>query len=146
MLLWIGIGVGLIYPTTHTIRVINEHKNSGAGYTSKTWRKNETIHYLLNNKPLDSECVLYSNDPDAMDFLANVTAKLSPRNTKGAAITVDIASLESKFPVEKKACLVWFNQTAWRKYLFTPDELKRVATLDKVAQFDDGTIYVVTKK
>lgn len=42
--------------------------------------------------------------------------------------------------------LVWFSNSAWRRYLFTPEELGETCRLERCHEFADGAIYRLRRR
>lgn len=144
----IGIAIWLIYPIRATILKAVKQTQIGEGYSGQAWMDSETIQYLLQHRTLESECTVYTNGPDAVYILAHLATQLSPARTKYNYIETvnDISSLRGRWPEDNKACLVWFDELDWRKYLFTIDELQAIANIDLIARLEDGAIYSITRK
>jgi len=147
ILLAVTIVMWLVYPARATMSLITNAMSQGQGYSSKIWRNSQTIKYLLQNRTLESECVIYTNGPDALYILANLTARMSPRRTmyNSPKIINDISSLKGFWPEESNSCLIWFDRIG-RNYLFTLDELRTVANMQQIIRFEDGAIYSVKRK
>ncbi|MBW8011279.1 MAG: hypothetical protein FVQ83_08570 [Chloroflexi bacterium] len=143
----IGIAIWLAYPLHSTfLEVVNITQN-GQRYSSKAWLESETIHYLLQNQSLESECTIYTNDPFASYILAHLIITTSPAKPQYPfpENENEISTLRGSWPEESRACLVWFDVTN-RPDLLNIDELKTVANLAPIMYFDDGGIYSVVSK
>lgn len=142
-----GVAMWLLYPTIETTRRIGDAVINGQGYSGKSWRTSQTIEYLRRNHTLASECVIYSNAPDALYILANMSAQYPPSKTRynSPERVNDISSLRGTWPGEASACLVWFDRYNVG-YLFSIDELQTIASMRRVVGFDDGGVYYVTRK
>lgn len=146
-LIMIGITLFLIVsPAIATTKQLIYHlQKGGDGYNGKSWRGNHTVQFIREND--FSDCTIYSNGADVLYLLADIIAKPIPARSSGATILVNISSLKGTFPEENEACLVWFDQiTPWRPYIFTPEQLATVTTLDEIMGLDDGTIYLISKE
>ena len=147
ILLMVAIAVWLVDPTRTAISSIINAMKRGQGYSSEYWRSSQTSEYLLQNRTLQSECVIYTNAPDALYVLANLTAKMSPsrRMSNAPDILNDISSFRGSWPEERNACLVWFDKIG-RQYLFTVDELQTIANVQQIIRLEDGRVYSVARK
>ena len=147
ILLTAAIAMWLIHPARGTISSITNTMSQGQGYSSESWRNNQTIEHLLQNRTLESKCVIYSNAPDAVYILANLTAKMIPMRTgyHSTEVVNDISNLRGSWPEEGSACLVWFSRKN-RKHLFTVDELQTIANVQQIIHLKDGAVYSVTRK
>lgn len=136
----------LAYSGAAAIVLISRAQNQGQGYNSLPWRSSQTINYLLKETNLQSNCTIYSNAPDALYILGNITAKLSPKKTmyNSPEVVEDLSSLRGSWPEENQACLVWFHEDI-RSYLFTVDELRTIANVQPIAHLEDGSIYLITR-
>lgn len=147
ILLAVAIAVWLVYPARAAMSSITNAMSQGQGYSSESWRNSQTIEYLLQNRMLDSGRVIYTNGPDALYILANLTAKTSPsRAMYNSPETVnDISSLKGSWPEENNSCLVWFDKID-RQYLFKVNELQTIANVQQIIRLEDGAVYSVTRK
>jgi hypothetical protein len=140
------LAIWFIYPTYETIHLTSNQMEKGSGYTSEIWNNSETIHYLLQQRTLESMCTIYTNGEDVIYFLAGLQTKQSPRNNLRGDGFTDISQLKGLWPQESKICLVWFDNITWRTYLFPPDELMSIVSFDEITRFQDGAIYVYLRK
>jgi hypothetical protein len=137
----------LLYPARATMSSIANAMSHGEGYSGESWRSSQTIEYLRQNRALVSECVIYSNAPDAIYILADLTAKMSPKkgSYNSPELVQDVSSLRKSWPEQGNSCLVWFDNK-FRDYLFTVDELQTVANMQLIMRTADGAVYSVSKK
>jgi hypothetical protein len=145
--LLVGLAIWFVYPVHSTyLEAVNLFRN-GLRYSSRAWVDSKTIHYLLENKSLESECTIYTNDPYATYILAHLVVKESPARSPylSPEMLNNISELRGSWPEENKSCLVWFNMTN-RTDLFTFDELQTVASFALINRLEDGSIYSVTKR
>jgi len=148
ILLAVAIVMWLLYSSIVATRSIVNAMSHGIGYSGESWKSSQTIEYLRQNQALVSECVvIYSNAPDALYVLANLTARMSPEKThyNSPEIVQDISSLRKSWPEESNSCLVWFDKID-RKYLFTVDELQAVANMQLIIRTEDGAVYSVARE
>lgn len=145
--LLICIAGWLIYPIYSTLVDAANFSHAGLRYSSKGWVDSQTIHYLLQNPKLESECTIYSNDPDAIYILTHLVVKITPAKTEYNSLEKanDISKLRGSWPKENNVCLVWFDLTK-REYMFTSDELQTAANLSPIVRLQDGVVYAVTRK
>jgi len=133
------IAIGLVYPMISTTSNAIYLVKYGDGIATEAWMKSETIQYIRENP---SECTYYSNGPDVIYFLTGVDAKFVP--SRGGAL-VDISSQEGTWPQATRACLAWFDNIN-RTTLYTPNELLLITNLEQVIKFNDGVIYIISRK
>jgi len=147
VLLAVALAAWLVYTAKATAPVIKYATSQGWGYSSRTWRDSQTIKYLLEHQTLASECMLYTNDPEALYVLANLAGKLSPQKSmyNSPEIVTDISDLRGTWPEETNSCLVWFDRTH-RDFLFTVGELQVIARMQQITSLEDGTVHSVTRK
>jgi len=145
-LLVIGIAIWLVYPIRSTMLDAESLISNGKGYSGKAWMDSETVQYLLQHRTLESECTLYTNNPDAAYILAHFATKLSPvRPRHHSQETVnDFIKLKGTWPEESNACLVWFDRIG--RNVYTVDQLQAIVNIDLIAHLDDGAIYSITRK
>ena len=134
-----GIALWLVYPMVTTMSYAANLVASGDGISGAAWMQSATARYIRQNPAM---CTFYSNGPDVIYILAEVDAKWVP--SRGGNIN-DISSLKGLWPKDSKACLVWFDNID-RTSLFTPNELLSITSLEQVIKFDDGVIYLITRK
>jgi len=111
-------------------------RDGAGGYNTKARRESETIACARQVLSTTAGVRVYSNGPDVLWELAGVNATEAPRRTK-----VSLGYLEGRWPAENGSVLVWFANLAWRKYLYTIEELQQVATLREVAHLRDGSVF-----
>ncbi|MHC1732032.1 MAG: ArnT family glycosyltransferase [Bacteroidales bacterium] len=118
---------------------------SGKGYSSLSWRTSETIEFVNQNKNLFLKKRIYSDDPWALIYLANINADLSPKKNYYASDQVanTIASLKNSWPNEDESYLIWFSIKPY--YLFDVDELKNIVKIETIKTLKDGAVYKIEK-
>lgn len=133
----------VVAPLRATYSQVNRKAAQGAGgYNSRRWQESELVTYFRQNGQPKGETV-FSNSPDALYILADVTAKSSParRNYNSEETTgVTDKNLFTKYPGLDGAMLVW-SEPNWRDYLFTLDDLRTMCDLERIATFSDGSIW-----
>lgn len=145
ILLTIVTAVWLVFLAGVTMLNAGVTSKQGRAFSSQSWKNSQTIRYVLHSGIPDG--VIYTNAPDALYLLANITGKRSPNKTmyNSPKIVNTLSSLKGVWPEEGKAYLVWL-QAFDRKHLFTPDELKTIADVQQIVRLEDGAIYRVTRK
>ena len=119
----------------------------GAGeYHGKVWQNSSLIQYL-RSRPLEKNRPVYSNDPDALYILANISSRMSPARTayNSPAAQNVLSDLKTLWPEQSPAYLIWFDNCP-REYLFTVGQLGTIADISQTERFADGAIYIVLKK
>jgi hypothetical protein len=111
-------------------------KDGAGGYNTKACRESETVACARQVLSTTGGVRVYSNGPDVLWELAGANATEAPRRTK-----VSLGYLKGRWPAENGSVLVWFANLAWRRYLFTIEELQKVATLREVAHLSDGSVF-----
>jgi len=132
----------VVAPLRTTYSQVNRKAAQGAGgYNSRNWQESELVGYFRQNgQPKE---IVFSNSPDALYILADVTAKMSPaklnyNSNKGTGVTNE--NMFTEYPSLDGAILVWFKPN-WRNYLFTLDDLDTMCDLEEIATFSDGSIW-----
>jgi hypothetical protein len=129
----------LCFPLSEVaVATAGRFKNGAGGYSTKTWRESETVAFAKQKMSANDDIPVYSNGPDALWELARMNATLSPYRTA--------RDLRGRWPTENGSVLVWFKNITWRKYLFSVEELEKVANVVEVARFSDGSIYRVSAR
>jgi hypothetical protein len=144
----IGIALLVSYQVTNTKHFIGEYiKLSGWGFSCDSWRESETIAYLTRHELLGKNYTLYSNEPEAVYILTNLTTKRSPAKTfYNSPKHFDIyPNQKDGWLTGENVCLIWFDKTN-RNFLFTLDELQKNINMTEVAHLKDGEIYTFSIK
>lgn len=141
------LSIWMLYPALLTLILLKESMSDGKGYNNVLWQNSQTIKYLQNNQSLESRCTFYSNMPELVFYRANIKNKKSPQKTwyNSTDIFQTLDDLQGSWPKESSACLVWFKDIT-SKSLFSLSELKSIAELDPIANFQDSTIYTIRRK
>lgn len=139
-----GVAIWLIYPASSMVEAVIWQHREGSGFNSKLWRSSQTIEYLRWTKL--PKCAIYSNGPDVIYHYLDMDVKSIPPRSDDTIIGNVPANLEYFFLENDRACLIWFNQLSWRSYLITPEEVLLVTNIEQSIPFDDGTIFMVSKK
>lgn len=122
----------IVYPAIYGVASLYaDVKNGVGGYTSRPWEESDFIA-LLKEQPLRGQ--LYSNRPEALYVLLELTVQKLPENRD--------AALAFRNKLDGDTYLLWFEN------LDTPalsiSELERFVKLDPVASSSDGVVYRVT--
>lgn len=144
-----GIITWMIYPVGKAVYIVNDYiKFSGIGFNSEYWKNKDIIKYLNNNRNLGNKYTFYSNVPEAVYLLTNIQARWSPAKTfyNSPQLVETGSNLKQTWNMTDKICLVWFDKIEKRKFLYPIDELQKSFPLIKLAQFNDGTIYLLGNK
>lgn len=137
----------VVSPLRAVIADFNARAMHGAGkYSTREWQESQLVaHFKEIGQP--SGELLFSNAPDVLYILADVTASWSPPKrwyNSSATTGITAANLFERYPGLDGALLVWCDRRA-RDYLFTPDELQKMCTLSVISDFEDGTVYRVER-
>jgi hypothetical protein len=143
----IGIAIWLLYPISSTAIKAVKLNSNGRGFASKAWVESETVKYLNDHQTLKSECTFYTNGTDITYLLADLPSKTSPIATEyySSVVINTISSFKGTWPKESNACLVWFDKIN-RNYLYTVDQLQKIANIEPIALLEDGAIYTIARK
>ena len=141
--------LGSIKPVSYSIKIINYHYHNGAGYSGSLWQKNIKEKWLESLKDnYIKNSAIYSNEPFEVYYLINNYAKWSPRKTfyDSDEIYVRLKDLKGKFPDEKNAYLIWFNDIEFHKTsLYSPTELADVLDMKIIDSSEIGTLYLIKR-
>lgn len=143
LLLYVFIFLFLIYPVRSTALIEIRHFFEGSQYGDYFWKNSKTIEYIRENKL--QNCTIFTNGKDVLYLYLNLNEKSIPSKSKGSIIVADKSDLQKFFGKEEKACIIWFNRIN-REYLFTPQEIISVTSLEKIITLDDGKIIFVSGK
>ncbi|MFC2028852.1 ArnT family glycosyltransferase [Chloroflexota bacterium] len=114
-------------------------RTNGYWLSDHSWKSSQTIQFLRENT---LECKVYSNAPDVIYILADKETNLLPGRGNES---IDVTTLKGQWPQEDQVCLVWFTNIS-RRILYTKDELLSITNMENFKQFDDGVLYVVSRK
>jgi len=147
------VGIWLLYPL-RTIRAdVRTGLDQGWGYSGRLWRESPTVQYLQHH-PLPASQAIYSNGPDVLYILVHLQSKLSPLKTidtsgeipASSPVAQDLSQVSDLWPGPSASYLIWFDKITDRHYLYALNDLQRVASFQQVDRFDDGAIYLVSRK
>lgn len=147
---WLVVGVltvVFIKPIKSTIGIIQLTRKEGRGYSSQSWRNSPTIAFLSKNKWCDLNDPFFTNEPEALYFLAGLVAQESPRKNmyNSPKVIADLLTLQNTWPPPQGAYLIWFNKSNRTNGLFSLEELMTIAQFQTLATLDDAIIFRVTR-
>jgi 4-amino-4-deoxy-L-arabinose transferase-like glycosyltransferase len=128
------------------VRTVKAAEDGAGGFQRRSWYESPMLVALLEEFPAP-ELPIYSNSPDAVYFFLGEPARLSPRRLSpdGVPSAELLRALDGKWPPEEEALLLWFDKQE-RTYLFAPEELATVVSLEPLADFEDGALYTLQRK
>jgi 4-amino-4-deoxy-L-arabinose transferase-like glycosyltransferase len=136
------LSLWLCFPLTWVLRsTARRYENGAGGYNTRTWRESETIAQARRLPSTSGGNHLYSNGQDVLWALARVDAGWVPSRTE-----VALSDLRGRWPEDSMSMIVWFDSIAWRKHLFSVEELGEISDIERVAQLNDGSIYRVSPR
>lgn len=118
-------------------------KKDGIGYNSRRWRESSTIQFLQEHSHLVGCSPIYSNEPEALYIVANLSASLSPVKREYNSPpnrNRTIRDLRGNWPDQNGAILVWFENSD-RNYLFTREEVLSITDSTLLFRSEDGLVY-----
>ena len=139
--IWLSIAAVALWDSTQS-RIAN----GAGGYNRTSWQQDDVIDYLRNlREPL--VCPIYSNAPDALYILANISAEMSPAHkiNNSTQVTAELADLRNVWPPEKSTCIVWLNRQE-RSYLFPLESLLSTVQIDREVILEDGSLHIVRRR
>jgi hypothetical protein len=135
------LALWLCYPLAFVAQSSIHNIRDGAGdYSTRAWRGSETIAYSRRVLSNESNVRVYSNGAMALWELARVNANEMPDRK-----SVNLSDLAGHWPAVDGSVLVWFENPAWRRD-FSIEELGRIARVEEVAHFGDGSVYRVWRR
>lgn len=145
-LMAIYLGWLILIPAAHIRGEIKNMVINGGWLNSSASRDNDVVQYLVDNQ-LDKTCMIYTNFPDAVYYLAGMKSEKTLSRTRLDALEsqAKISGKPASWPPEEKACLVWFNDTFRENYL-EADELQKISNVRTLAELKYGVVYELTQK
>jgi hypothetical protein len=143
----------LLYPLSSIRADVITGLNQGWGYSGRLWKESSIVQYL-QHEPLQTSHIIYSNAPDVLYILVNLSAKTSPAKTayNSSGVTPlsgprvnDLSRIGDSWPESNDSYLIWFDKIE-REYLFTLSDLQSVADFRQINRFDDGGTYLVSRR
>lgn len=146
-ILIIGILIWLVYPIRANVYNAMNWISNGQMHSSQAWRESQTIQYLVQHPNIKSECPIYTNDRYSIFILAHLSTTSALNQIEYGSPETGIAKLKGFWPEQDEVCLVWFNHSTESDFFYYSfDEIQAVANLSLISQFDDGAIYLVSRK
>lgn len=137
----------LIPSIIYSINETRDYINQGVyGYNTTPWQDSEMVNYLRNHQ-LETNFILYSNEPEALYVLTNIISQNTPSRFKyhNPLNANTIWEVKTDWLVISKTYLVWFNNVL-RSDLYTINELEQIINLSNCIHFKDGMICIISKK
>ena len=129
-----GTIVWFAYPVTSILKLGLEVHREGLGYQSVHWQTSETLAYIRRAREELHQLPIYTNDPEGLYFLTHIQAgRLS-------------IQFHPNWPAAGRAYLICFKQGYLGDCLEILDRLRQNPDIRPVAEFSDGTIYLVTRR
>jgi len=153
ILVVVAVSIWLLYPLSSIRADVITGLNQGWGYSGRLWKESSIVQYL-QHEPLQTSHIIYSNAPDVLYILVNLSAKTSPAKTayNSSGVTPlsgprvnDLSRIGDSWPESNDSYLIWFDKIE-REYLFTLSDLQSVADFRQINRFDDGGTYLVSRR
>ena len=145
------LGFWLFTGLAYTNLICKRLSANGFGFANLSWKNSDTIGWLRANK---LEGIVYTNDIQAGDLLANLNAKLLPakpdfyknvsENTKNELIE-RVEDFKASIDSGQRVYLVWYANH-FRKYLYDPQELTQFCNMTLITRLPDGYIIALYPK
>ncbi|MHB1391437.1 MAG: ArnT family glycosyltransferase [Thermoleophilia bacterium] len=138
-----GVFLWLLFP------LVSMQSQAGLEYNGDAWRGSQTIQYLLHDGAFVSDYPIYSNAPEAVYMLADMKAKNSPARLKhfySTETALPLTAVRDQWPPGDRAYLIWFIYPDARGFLYSINDLAEIVNLEPIAQFDDGVVFIVSRK
>jgi len=130
----LGLIAWFTYPAISTLKFGLEVRKEGLGYQSVHWQTSETLAYVRQAREELLQLHVYTNDPEGLYFLTKIRAgRLS-------------IQFHPNWPAAGRAYLICFKQGYLGDCLEILDRLRQNPDIRPVAEFSDGTIYLVTRR
>jgi len=130
----LGLIAWFTYPAISTLKFGLEVRKEGLGYQSVHWQTSETLAYIRRAREELHQLPIYTNDPEGLYFLTHIHAgRLS-------------IQFHPNWPAAGRAYLICFKQGYLGDCLEILDRLRQNPDIRPVAEFSDGTIYLVTRR
>jgi hypothetical protein len=126
-------------------RLLKPLSENGSGFTSRTWKLSKALEFI---KTLPEDTPIYSNAPDAINFLTGRSTMMIPGKGNPAGSDREGDSRRSMAGMirhleSSKGFLIYFKMITWRRYLASAEELKEHAELQPIYEGWDGAVYQV---
>lgn len=143
------LGCGCIIIASHIVRtaeLTRENYRDGIGYASRSWQTSPIVQAV---DALPPNAAIYSNGPDALNYLTPRTTAFTPfriqrrtgRDNPHDSFGSQIERLRAKL-ADGNSYVVIMDKVDWRFYLATEPALIRAADLKLLRAEEDGRIYV----
>lgn len=135
------------YPITTTIIASQNLTAHRLGFNNLNISASSTLKYMIAHRSIVKDCIIYTNYPIGVDFIAHFPSKTSPSKIAtdySTDVVGNIEQLKGSWPPEK-SCLVWVTSIQ-DDTLYSITDLEKIATLQVLYSFDDGVIYSIVRK
>ncbi len=142
LIIWV-----VYYPMNRSINTIHWWMKAGtSGYSQVGWRESDIIRYL-NQNPLDTGHLIFTNDPLALYILANMKCQknIVRINSTPMESAKQTEKSDSSFVNEKFDYFIWFNNVNKQDYPYSKDEMEKSTNVKNLVQLKDGTIFLVKR-
>jgi hypothetical protein len=137
------LGLWLCFPLQKVVSATTTRFRNGAGgYSTAVIQQSKTLGYVKQLVSANRSVRVYSNDPHGLWELARIDALYSPSNTGYPQYRLTAHrpdDLIGQWPPEGDAYLAWFGANP--RWLYSIEELKKVAYVSEIAHFPDGSVY-----
>jgi len=130
----LGLIAWFTYPAISTLKFGLEVRKEGLGYQSVHWQTSETLAYVRQAREELLQLPVYTNEPAGLYFLTKILA--GPLSIQ----------FHPNWPEAGRAYLICFKQGYLGDCLEILDRLHQNPEIRPVAEFSDGTIYLVTRR
>jgi hypothetical protein len=141
------LGAFLIAQGKTMAREVRIFTENGEGFSGKKWKASKVMEFI---KGLPDHSTIYSNGPEAIEFLTGRQTKMIPSkrniasNEENARLSEELGRMMRDLE-SSKGYLVYFDLVAWRGYIPGVEELEPYGELKLVYQARDGTVYQAAK-
>lgn len=117
----------------------------GIGYAGRAWKVSKTVGVL---KQVPKDTLIYSNAPDAIDFLLDRQAMMIPRkqNSTTRQVNADFQNQMEEMVQRLRTTqgvLAYFRLVKWRWYHPSIEEIQKYGEFQPLYEGPDGVIYRV---
>ncbi len=146
---WSLLGLSALVLLSNVVRTAHQSRDAyvnGIGFSSIHWDSSPILQAV---KELPPNAKIYSNAPDALNFLTGRqthyvplrferrTGMDNPLSPRSAQIANVAAALK-----QGDGYLIFADKVDWRFYLMSEDELRNALELRVIEEVEDGRIYV----
>jgi 4-amino-4-deoxy-L-arabinose transferase-like glycosyltransferase len=141
------MGAFLIAQTNTMARELRIFSDNGEGFTGKQWKSSKTMEFI---KKLPDNTTLYSNGPEAIEFLTGRQTRMIPSkrittsNEQNVKYSEELRGMMRDLD-HSRGYLVYFDLIAWRGYIPSVEELKPYGEIVSIHRAWDGTVYQTAK-